>query len=218
MTAFRQIGIVALAAVSIAACATRRPETQIPEAPHSIVPVWRLETGDLITTKIYREPDLSSQTTVSQNGEGYFPGIGRVKVSGLTLDSLQLDLTARYDKLVIDAAVDAVMMRDVIIYGQIRSPGVYSVDPSLTVLGLVAKAGGATGSGKTALLTLVKGDGRQYRLTREVRLSALDIVHGDAIFVQDESFLGRNSATFGSVALISTVALSVVSLLILFLK
>ena len=218
MTAFRQLGFVMAAAISVAACAARRPEMTIPEAPRSIVPVWRLETGDQITTKIYREPDLASLTTVSQNGDAYFPGLGRVKVAGLTMDSLQLELTNRYDKLVIDAAVDAVMMRDVIIYGQIRSPGVYNVDPALTVLGLVAKAGGATGAGKSALLTLVKGDGRQFRLTREVRLSSLDIVHGDAIYVQDESFIGRNSANFGSFALIATLLLSVASLLILFLK
>jgi polysaccharide export outer membrane protein len=190
----------------------------IPEAPRSIIPVWKLETGDQIMTKIYREPDLASQTTVSQAGEAYFPGLGRVKVAGLTMDSLQLELTNRYDKLVIDAAVDAVMMRDVVIYGQVRTPGVYNVDPSLTVLGLVAKAGGATGTGKSALLTLVKGDGRQFRLTREVRLSSLDIVHGDAIYVQDQSFIGRNSATFGGFALIATLILSAASLLILFLK
>jgi polysaccharide biosynthesis/export protein VpsN len=218
MTAFRQIGLVAVSVISIAACATRRPESQIPEAPHSIIPVWKLETGDQIMTKIYREPDLSSQTTVSQNGEGYFPGLGRVKVAGMTMDSLQLELTARYDKLVIDAAVDAVMMRDVIVYGQIRAPGVYNVDPSLTVLGLVAKAGGVTGTGKTARLTLVKGDGRQFLLTREVRLSSLEIGHGDAIYVQDESFFGRNASNFGSFALVATLILSVSSLLILFLK
>ena len=206
------------AAISLAACATRRPEMMIPEAPRSIIPVWKLETGDQIMTKIYREPDLASQTTVSQAGEAYFPGLGRVKVAGLTMDSLQLELTNRYDKLVIDAAVDAVMMRDVVIYGQVRTPGVYNVDPSLTVLGLVAKAGGATGTGKSALLTLVKGDGRQFRLTREVRLSSLDIVHGDAIYVQDQSFIGRNSATFGGFALIATLILSAASLLILFLK
>ena len=206
------------AAISLAACATRRPEMMIPEAPRSIIPVWKLETGDQITTKIYREPDLASQTTVSQTGEAYFPGLGRLQVAGLTMDSLQLELTNRYDKLVIDAAVDAVMMRDVVIYGQVRTPGVYNVDPSLTVLGLVAKAGGATGTGKSVLLTLVKGDGRQFRLTREVRLSSLDIVHGDAIYVQDQSFIGRNSATFGSFALIATLILSVASLLILFLK
>jgi polysaccharide export outer membrane protein len=218
MTASRHIGFVMAAAISLAACATRRPEMMIPEAPRSIIPVWKLETGDQIMTKIYREPDLASQTTVSQAGEAYFPGLGRVKVAGLTMDSLQLELTNRYDKLVIDAAVDAVMMRDVVIYGQVRAPGVYNVDPSLTVLGLVAKAGGATGTGKSALLTLVKGDGRQFRLTREVRLSSLDIVHGDAIYVQDQSFIGRNSATFGGFALIATLILSAASLLILFLK
>jgi protein involved in polysaccharide export with SLBB domain len=206
------------AAISLAACATRRPEMMIPEAPRSIIPVWQLETGDQITTKIYREPDLASQTTVSQAGEAYFPGLGRVKVAGLTMDSLQLELTNRYDKLVIDAAVDAVMMRDVVIYGQVRSPGVYSVDPALTVLGLLAKAGGATGAGKSALLTLVKGDGRQFRLTREVRLSSLDIVHGDAIYVQDESFIGRNSASFGAYTVIVTLILSLTGLLLIFVK
>ena len=206
------------AAISLAACATRRPEMMIPEAPRSIIPVWKLETGDQITTKIYREPDLASQTTVSQTGEAYFPGLGRLQVAGLTMDSLQLELTNRYDKLVIDAAVDAVMMRDVVIYGQVRSPGVYSVDPALTVLGLLAKAGGAIGAGKSALLTLVKGDGRQFRLTREVRLSSLDIVRGDAIYVQDESFFGRNSASFGAFTLIVTLILSLTGLLVIFVK
>jgi protein involved in polysaccharide export with SLBB domain len=218
MTASRHIGFVMAAAISLAACATRRPEMMIPEAPRSIIPVWKLETGDQITTKIYREPDLASQTTVSQSGEAYFPGLGRVTVAGLTMDSLQVELTNRYDKLVIDAAVDAVMMRDVVIYGQVRSSGVYNVDPALTVLGLLAKAGGATGVGKSPLLTLVKGDGRQYRLTREVRLSTLDIVHGDAIYVQDESFIGRNAASFGTFTLIVTLILSVTGLLVIFVK
>jgi uncharacterized protein (AIM24 family) len=141
-----------------------------------------------------------------------------VKVAGLTLDSLQLELTNRYNKIVLDPAVDAVMQRDVVIYGQIRSPGVYEVDPSLTVLGLVAKAGGAAGTGKTPLLTLVKGDGRQFRLTREVRLSSLDIVHGDAIYVQDESFLGRNASNLGGFTIIATLILSVAGIILLLVK
>jgi protein involved in polysaccharide export with SLBB domain len=218
MIALRQTGFVMMAAMTLAACATRRPEMTIPEAPRSIIPVWKLETGDLIATKIYREPDLATQTSVNQSGEAYFPGLGRVKVAGLTMDSLEMELTTRYDKLVIDAAVDAVMMRDVVIYGQVRAPGVYNVDPAQTVLGLVAKAGGATGTGKSPLLTLVKGDGRQFRLTREVRLSTLDIVHGDAVYVQDESFLGRNAASFGGFAVIATLVLSVASLLLLFTR
>lgn len=188
------------------------------DAPHSIVPVWKLETGDQITTKIYREPDLSSQTSVNQTGEAYFPGLGRIKVAGMTMDSLEVDLTSRYDKLVIDAAVDATMLRDVVIYGQVRAPGVYNVDPSQTVLGLVAKAGGASGTGRSPLLTLVKGDGRQFRLTREVRLSSLDIVHGDAIYVQDESVIGRNAANLNGYVVVITLIISVASIFLLVSK
>jgi protein involved in polysaccharide export with SLBB domain len=129
-----------------------------------------------------------------------------------------VDLTKRYGGLVLDAAVDAMMSRDIVIYGQVRSPGVYNVDPGQTVLGLVAKAGGATGTGKSPLLTLVKGDGRQFRLTREVRLSSLDIVHGDAIYVQDETFIGRNTASFTGITVIATLIISVASLLILFTR
>ena len=207
-----------MSALALSACATRRPEAVIPEAPRSLIPIWKLETGDQITTKIYREPDLATQTTVGISGDAYFPGLGRIPVGGMTMDALQQELTARYNKLVIDAAVDAVMMREIVIIGQVRSPGVYSVDPGLTVLGLTAKAGGATSSGKSALFTLVKGDGHQFKLSREVRLSSLDIMHGDAIFVQDESFIGRNSQNFGSFSLITTLILSVSTLLILFLK
>lgn len=218
MTAFCKTGFLMWAAVTLAGCATRRPETAIPEAPRSIVPVWKLETGDQIATKIYREPDLSSQTLVSQSGEAYFPGLGRVKVAGMTMDSLQAELTNRYDKLVIDAAVDAVMNRDIVIYGQVRSPGVYTVDPALTVLGLLAKAGGASGTGRSPLLTLVKGDGRQFRLSREVRLSSLDIVHGDAVYVQEESFIGRNAQNLGTFTLVATLVLSVTSIILIFFK
>jgi hypothetical protein len=64
----------------------------------------------------------------------------------------------------------------------------------------------------------VKGDGREYRLTREERLSTLDISHGDAIFVEDESFLGRNAASLSSVSLVATLVLSLATLMLLFLK
>ncbi len=218
MKAFGHIGFLALAAVSFAACATRVTPNVIPDAPRSIIPIWKLETGDQILTKIYREPDLATQTGVGQSGDAFFPGLGRVPVAGLTLDSLQVELTRRYDKLVIDAAVDAVMLRDVVIYGQVRIPGVYNVDPSITVLGLLAKAGGATGVSKLPDLTLIKGDGRQFRLSREVRLSTLDIVHGDAIYVQDQGFLGRNAQAIGTFGILATLTLSIASLLILFLR
>jgi protein involved in polysaccharide export with SLBB domain len=102
-----------------------------------------------------------------------------------------------------------------VIIGQVRAPGVYAVDPGLTVLGLFAKAGGSTGAGKASTFTLMKADGREFRLARESRLSTLDIVHGDAIFAQDESWFGRNSQNLTAVSLISSIAIAIVSFVLI---
>lgn len=207
----RSAGMAMLAAFAALGCATRVPEKPVPQAKISLVPVWVIEPGDVIRTRIYREPDLSGETVVSSAGHAYFPGLGRVPVTGLSLDSLQADLASRYGKLVLDAVVDVSFSREIAVYGQVRWPGVYPADPSVTVLGMVAKAGGATGSGKTPLLTLVKGDGRELSLPREVRLVTLDIEHGDALFVQEDSFLGRNVQTFSQAGGLISMVLSVLS-------
>jgi protein involved in polysaccharide export with SLBB domain len=199
-------------AVILTACATRRPELLTPPAPIAALPMWKLEVGDQIKTRIYREPDLAGDATVGANGTAYFPGIGRVAVQGMSLDELQADLAVRYSKMIVDAAVDASFSREVVVYGQVRIPGVYLVDPGTTVLGLIAKAGGASGPGKSPILTLVKADGRQLSLTREARLALVDISHGDAIFVQDDTFFGRNASNLSSLVLVATALLALISI------
>lgn len=212
----RRALLCSILAAMLSACATRRPETLTPVAPIAALPIWKLEPGDQIKTRIYREPDLTGDATVAANGTAYFPGIGRVPVQGMTLDDLQTDLSARYSKMIVDAAVDASFLREVVVYGQVRQPGVYLVDPGTTVLGLISKAGGASGPGKSPILTLVKSDGRQQMLTRESRLSLLEIGHGDAIFVQDDTFFGRNSQNLSSVVLVSTAILALISITSIF--
>jgi protein involved in polysaccharide export with SLBB domain len=199
-------------AVMLTACATRHPEMLIPPAPIAALPIWKLEVGDQIKTRIYREPDLAGDATVAANGTAYFPGIGRVAVQGMSLDELQTDLSARYSKMIVDAAVDASFSREVVVYGQVRTPGVFAVDPGTTVLGLIAKAGGASGPGRAPILTLVKADGRQQSLSREARLALVDIARGDAIFVQDDTFFGRNQANLSSLVLVATVIVSLISI------
>lgn len=227
MTAYRSVraaalcgraAYLALLTVALAGCATRRPELLTPMAPVSLTPVWRLEVGDQVKTRIYREPDLAGEATVAANGTAYFPGLGRVAVTGMTLDSLQADLASRYSKMVVDAAVDATFQRDVVIYGQVRIPGVYPVDPGMTVLALLAKAGGASGPGRTPLLTLFKADGRQLTLPREARLSQIDITHGDAVFVQDETFLGRNAQNLSAFTILVGATVTLLSLLFIIVR
>ena len=200
-------------ALSLVGCATRHPENQVPFATVSTGIVWRVEPGDVVKTKIYREPDLSGESIVPPNGQAYFPGVGRVSVVGMSLDSLQTEISARYAKLVIDAAVDVTLVRDVVVYGETRSPGVYLVDASTTVLGLLAKGGGAAGSGKSPTMTLIKADGRQLRLPREARLVQIDVRHGDAVYVAQDSFFARNAQNFTVFSTVVTVLVSIAYLI-----
>ncbi len=181
------------------ACATRQPVLLRPQVLVSPTSVWRIAVGDVIKSKVYREPELSGEALVTEGGSAFFPGLGRVPVAGLSLDSLQALIQAKYGKLVIDPAVDVGFTREVLIYGQVKLVGSQTVDPSTTVLGLLAKAGGATGGGRSPLVYLVKRDGALYTLPRDARLSAVDIVRGDAVFVQDEEFFIRNMSTMSSI-------------------
>jgi protein involved in polysaccharide export with SLBB domain len=200
----------------LAGCATRHPAAQQPTAKVNASPVWRIEIGDIIRTKVYREPELSGDAIVTESGSAFVAGLGRVKVVGMTLDSLQADMQARYSKLVVDPAVDVQFTRELLVYGQVRSPGPVVVDQSTTVLGMLSKSGGSTGGGRAPFVYLVKHDGRLLGLPRDARLSSIDISRGDAVYVQDEDFLIRNQATLGGiwqVAQVFTVVFGTLSLL-----
>ncbi|MFI5310735.1 MAG: polysaccharide biosynthesis/export family protein [Gemmatimonadales bacterium] len=175
--------------------------------------VWRVADGDVLRVRIYREPDLSGETVVNEGGTAYFAGLGRVHVEGLTLDSLQSEITGRYGKFLLEPAIDVALQRQIVVYGQARSPGVYSVDPGTTVLGLLSKAGGPAGAGREPILTLVKGDGRQFSLPREARLATMDITRSDAVFVQEGSFFTRNQQSLGALSLAVSLAAAVIGLL-----
>jgi len=205
--------LVVAAALSVTGCATRHPEGQVPYATVSPGIVWRVEPGDVVKTRIYREPELSGEAIVAPNGQAYFAGVGRVAVAGMTLDSLQAEIASRYAKLVLDAAVEVMLIREVVVYGETRSPGVYPVDASTTVLGLLAKGGGAAGSGKSPSMTLMKADGRQLRLPREARVAQIDVRHGDAVYVSQDSFFARNAQNFTVFSTVVTVLVSVAYLI-----
>jgi polysaccharide export outer membrane protein len=214
---FGRLAVVAPLAVaavlSAAGCATRHPANQIPFAVVSPGIIWRVEPGDVIKTRIFREPELSGEAVVAPNGQAYFAGVGRVTVAGMTLDSLQSEIASRYSRLVLDAAVEVMLIRDVVVYGETRSPGVYPMDASTTVLGLLAKGGGAMGSSKTPSMTLIKADGRQLRLPREARIAQIDIRHGDAVYVTQDSYFARNAQNFTVFSTIVTVLVSVAYLI-----
>lgn len=207
--------IPCLVAGIVAGCATRHPEALAPVAPVAASIIWRIEPGDVLRSRVFRNPELDAEPTVSPNGTAFFPGLGRIAVAGISLDSLEAMLNARYATLVREPAVQVTMNRDITLYGQIRSPGVYAADPGMTMLALVAKAGGQTSSGASSEVILETSDGRQLLLPREARLGTLDVHRGDAVRFADQSFFLRNATTIGASSLVITTLSTLIGLVLL---
>lgn len=203
---------VVLLASLVGACATRRTEAAMAVAPVASSVIWRIEEGDLIQTKVFQHPDLTAEPVVGPRGTAFFPGLGQVHILGLSVDSLQNLLNTRYSTLVRNSNVQVTLQREITLYGQVRFPGVYPVDPGMTTLALMAKAGGPAGAGSAPSATLERADGTRWSLARSARLGAVDVHRNDAVYMAEESFFIRNSATIGATQIVVNLLATVIGL------
>lgn len=213
---FRRGALVALALVALAllaACGRSRPA--VSPIPVSMMEPWTTQPGDQIKVSVWREPELSGDLFVQNDGTAIFPALGRIKVGGLTADSLNALLIDRFRDRIVNTPVDVMLVRPLPVFGSVRAPGVYPVDPTATAIQLIARAGGTVGAEGLPRVQLLRFDGSRLNLTVEQSLGAFNLRSGDAIFVQDQSWWIRNQRQINTAAAVSTIVASVISIAIL---
>jgi protein involved in polysaccharide export with SLBB domain len=153
------------------------------------------QPGDKVRLKIYREPDLSGEFTVPEDGTVDFPKIGSVKVNSLSTDSLRALLIAQYARSLRDPAIEVTVLRRVNVTGAVRNPGFYYADPTVTVQGAIALAGGVTPEGNRNKVELLRGSKRtSINLADAASLASSPIQSGDEVNAPDRSWFSRNTA------------------------
>ncbi len=211
-TSFRRGALLAL--LVTAACARSQGPTVAP-IPSSMLEPWTTQPGDQIKVNVWREPELSGEIFVQNDGTAIFPALGRIRVSGLTADSLNAMLINRFRDRIVNTPVDVMLIRPLPVFGSVRAPGVYPVDPTATAIQLIARAGGTVGAEGLPRVQLIRYDGTRLALTVEQSLGAFNLRSGDAIFVQDQSWWIRNQRQINTVAAVSTIVASVISISLL---
>ena len=153
------------------------------------------QPGDKVRLKIYREPDLSGEFVVPESGSVDFPKIGEVQVDRLRTDSLRTLLIERYSRSLRDPAIEVTVLRRVNVIGSVRNPGFYYADPTITVRGALALAGGVTPEGNKNRVELVRDNKRtQISLSSATTLADSPIQSGDQVSASERSWLSRNTA------------------------
>ena len=150
-----------------------------------------LAPGDAIQLKFSREPDLGGEFPVDENGTVALPLLGVRTVRQRSLRELKQSLLAEYAQQIRNQEVSITMLRRVRILGAVKNPGLYKVDPTMTVVDAVALAGGATDQGKVQQAQVIRGGHEVGHLDLNARL--LPQLHsGDQIVVPERSWFSRN--------------------------
>lgn len=152
-----------------------------------------LRVGDVLKLRIWREEDLSGEFPVQEGGVIVLPKIGPRKVTGLPTAELKNRLIAEYQKFLRNPSIEITFLRRVNVLGAVRQPGVYSLDPTMTIAMAVATAGGPTSDGNPDRVELYRNGQRlETQITQGTTIAELPIQSGDQLFVRERSWAARN--------------------------
>ena len=124
---------------------TAKPPVAVPAG--TVVPAdYVIGPEDILTIVFWREKDLSSEVVVRPDGRISLPVLQDVHAAGLTPEQLRDSLTKTAERFVEDPNVTVVVKeinsRRVFITGMVAKPGPYNITSPMTVVQLIAFAGG----------------------------------------------------------------------------
>src|SRR5213592_2749696 len=158
-----------------------------------------LGEGDSIRITVFQNPDLTTETRISQRGTISFPLVGEISLAGLA----PVDAEARIaEKLIkgkfvlkpqVSLNVVRVRSRQVSVLGQVARPGRYPLDDtSSNLTDILALAGGISSTGDDKVTVMIARNGKTAKMDIDVPTmyrtgdltQNIQLENGDTIFVQ----------------------------------
>lgn len=148
--------LLAAAAVSAAACGgAPPPPAAAPERADSAAPLT-LRPGDVVKIQVFGHEELTGEYPVDENFILLLPIIGEINVRDLSVVDLRRRIRAEFAQLYTQSFVSIIPLFRVAVLGEVNRPGLYSVDPTMTIYDVLATAGGATRDAKGSDTRLIR--------------------------------------------------------------
>jgi polysaccharide biosynthesis/export protein len=153
----------AAGAAAVAAAKSNTPAAASNVAPNvTVPPEYIIGPDDVMKVDFWRDKELSSDVTVRPDGKISLPLLNEIQAAGLTPAQLRDRIAEEAKKYVEDPTVTvevkAINSRKVFILGEIKKAGPYSITGALTVLQLIALAGGLGDYAKGEKITIVRNE------------------------------------------------------------
>jgi len=166
---------------------------------------FTLEPGDVVRTTVWQEKDLTGQFQVDEAGRLTLPMLGVVNVTGRPWERLRDSLIKEFQSQLRNPSVTLTPLRRIQVLGEVTKPGQILADPTVSIAGAVALAGGATPLGDLRRVRLVRNGRIVVKPTSVEKLLAPGGIHSnDQIFVDRRPWIERNAAIVASTLLSAT--------------
>jgi protein involved in polysaccharide export with SLBB domain len=179
-------------------------------------PTGTLRSGDLLKIRVYRDSELSGQYLIDAQGNVQIPGVGVIRAAGLDPTQITDRLVGALQTRGFRAPEIAVQpLIRVSVLGDVRTPGLYPVDPGVSLIQLLTIAGGPSERANLSRTQVIR-DGRAFTVDLQSALAGsaagqVALYSNDVVYVPTR----RGAFSRDNVALAATLAALAVSIVTL---
>jgi polysaccharide export outer membrane protein len=140
--------------------------SDVPQAPEETpneikITEFILGAGDTIEISVYRHDDLKKTAKIDISGIISYPLVGDIKAGGLSIFQFRDKIRDGLSKYIVDpqvsVGVTTIQSQKVIVLGEVKTPGLFSLEGPMTALEAMSKAGGFTIDAKQKSILLIRG-------------------------------------------------------------
>jgi protein involved in polysaccharide export with SLBB domain len=181
-----------LAAAAATGCASH-PQNLTPLPVPDTAAALAVRPGDVVRIVVWGHEDLSGDFPIDENYNLLLPLVGSINVQHMSVSQLRERINTELSQLFQRPFFTVTPLFRVAVLGEVYKPGLYPVDPTLTVFDLLALAGGPTRQANQSRMQLIRG-GQNIRLSLEpaaiahASLRELGVRSGDQLVVPRSSF------------------------------
>jgi polysaccharide export outer membrane protein len=162
---------------------------------------YRVQPGDTLRIEVIEDTSLNRLALVSPDGRISLPGAGAVRVSGRTIEQIQISLTSQLEPSFVNTptvfvAIEQLAARtpvtprvtSIFVVGEANSVGRVELEPGTTLLQAFAQFGGFTNFAATTRIQLHRGS-EIYNINYDAIIAgqstngAVELREGDVIII-----------------------------------
>lgn len=131
--------------------------------------LYKFGAGDVLEVLVFGEPEISKTVFVRSDGRISLPLVGEFLAAGMTPEALSTKISEKLLKVVAEPNVTVILTENnskvYYVLGQIGQPGQYTITRPVTVLQVIARAGGFLEWAKKSRIMIVSGPQESGKIT-----------------------------------------------------